>query len=150
MIYIEYHEYKNKYLVAQKEYDKILSEKERLFSKTQPASTDYSKEPTTGGVVENAFDTFVIKMEDRQIDEKLAVARSILEDREKLFKLKEEELESSDNPYDKIYYNSYVKNLSPYKMKRLVGYEVSQIYRILRKIRKNLNMTQKDTKNILQ
>ena len=150
MIYVEYHEYKNKYYAAQKEYDKILSEKERLFSKTQPGSIDYSKEPTSGGERKNAFDTFVINMENKQIDEKLEVARSILEDRTKLLKLKEEELRLSDNPYDKIYYYKFVKCLSPYKMKRYVGYEASQIYRILEKIEKKLNMTQKDIKNILQ
>lgn len=149
MIYIEYHEYKNKYLAAQKEYDKVLSEKEVLFAKTQPKATDYDKERVSGGCPSNSFDNYLIIKEKKQLDERLEEARSILEDRVRLFKLKEDELRLSNNPYDKIYYYKYVIKLSPYKMKRNVGYEVSQIYRILTKIRKNLNMTQKDTKDIV-
>lgn len=150
MIYVEYHEYKNKYYAAQKDYDKVLSEKEVLFAKTQPKATEYDKEKVSGGSPSNSFDTYLVTKEKKQLDERLEETRSILEGREKLFKLKEEELRLSENPYDKIYYYKYVKNLSPYKMKRYVGYEVSQIYRILGKIQKRLNMTQKDTKTILQ
>lgn len=150
MIYIEYHEFKNKYYVAQKEYDKILSEKEALFAKTQPKATEYDKEKVSGGCPSNSFDDYLIIKEKKQLDERLEEARSILIDRTRLLNLKLEELKSSDNPYDKIYYHRFVKNLSPYKFKRLVGYEERQIYRILEKIEKKLNMTQKDIKNIVQ
>lgn len=150
MIYIEYHEYKNKYLVAQKEYDKILSEKERLFSKTQPASTDYSKEPTTGGEKENAFDVFVISMEEKQIDAKLAVARSILEDREKLFKLKEEELKQSKEWLDIIYACYFVDKLSIRKISKKIPFSTTEIFRKIKIIRKNINLEQKGTKDIVQ
>ena len=149
MIYIEYHEYKNKYYAAQKEYDKLLSEKEVLFARTQPKATKYDKEKVSGGSPSNSFDNYLMTKEQKQLDERLEETRSILEGREKLYKQKEEELKLSENPYDKIYYNKYVKNLTPYKMWD-VGYEPSQIYRILRKIEKILNMTQKDTKTILQ
>ena len=149
MIYIEYHELKNKYYVAQKEYDKILSEKEELFSKTQPKATEYDKEKVSGGSPSNSFEDYLIIKEKKQLDERLEESRSILEDRVRLLKLKEDELRLSNNPYDRIYYYKYVLKLSPYKMKRNVGYEVSQIYRILRIINKNLNMTQKDTLNTI-
>lgn len=149
MIYIEYHEYKNKYYAAQKEYDKLLSEKEILFARTQPQATEYDKEKVSGGCPGNSFDNYLVTKEKKQLDERIEETRSILEGREKLYKQKEEELKLSENPYDKIYYNKYVKNLNPYKMWD-VDYEVSQIYRILRKIEKTLNMTQKDTKTILQ
>lgn len=150
MLYEEYEINKNKYYEAQKKYDDILSEKELLFAITQPKATSYDKEVVSGGSPSNAFDEYLIKKDKKQIDERLEEARSILEDRSKLLKLKEEELRLSNNPYDKIYYYKYVVNISPYKMKRYVGYEVSQIYRILRNIRKKLNMTQNDTKHIVR
>ena len=140
MLYIEYHEYRDKYIVAQRKYDEVLSEKEHLFARTQPKATQYDKEVVSGGSPSNSFDEYLIAKEKKQIDERLEEAKSILEDREKLLKLKKEELRLSSNPYDKIYYYKFVENQSPYKMKWQVGYEVAQIYRILEKIEKKLNM----------
>lgn len=150
MIYVEYHEYKNKYYAAQREYDKILSEKERLFSKTQPGSIDYSKEPTSGGELKNAFDTFVINMENKQIDEKLDVARSILEDREKLYRLKEEELRHSKDWLDIIYTYYFLEKLSIRKIEKKIPFSSTEIFRKIKIIRKNINLEQKGTKVIVQ
>lgn len=150
MLYEEYEINKNKYYEAQKKYDEILTEKEELFVRTQPKATSYDKEVVSGGKPSNAFDEYLIKKEKKQIDERLEEARSILEDRGKLLKLKEEELRLSNNPYDKIYYYKYVVCISPYKMKRYVGYEVRQIYRILGKIEKKLNLAQKDISGIVK
>jgi hypothetical protein len=150
MLYIEYNEYKIKYYAAQKEYDKILSEKEALFLKTQPKATQYDKETVSGGSPSNAFDEYLIAKEKKQIDKKLEEARSILEDRAKLLKLKEEELRLSHNPYDKIYIYKFVDRLKVYKICRLVGYGEAQVYRILRIIRKNVKMIENDRKLILK
>ena len=138
MLYKEYEEFKTKYYNAQKEYDKILSEKERLFSNTQPAATDYSKEKTTGGTNENTFETFVIEMDNKQIDERLSVARSILEDREKLLKSKEAELRLSKNWEDIIYTYYYIEKLSIRKIEKRIPYSPAQICRKLKTIRKNI------------
>lgn len=150
MLYTEYEEYKAKYYSAQRKYDKILSEKEKLFLRTQPGSIDYSKDKTEGGTHENTFDTFVIKMEKKKIDERLEVARSILEDREKLFKLKEKELRNSKDWSDIIYVYYYIEKLSIRKIERRIPFSKSGIDRILKRIEKNINLGQKWTKGILK
>ena len=86
MLYQEYWEYKTKYYDAQTKYDEVLSEKEQLFAKTQPKATNYDKEVVSGGTPNNTFDDYVIEKEKKKIDERLKEARSILEDRERLFK----------------------------------------------------------------
>lgn len=138
MLYEEYEKYKNKYYKAQKKFDEILSEKEKLFIKTQPGSTDYSKDKTEGGKFENPFDIYIIEKQRQKIEERLKEARSVLEDRKKLLKLKEEELRASSNPYDKIYVYKFMERYKIYKICRLVGYGEAQVYRILKKIRKNI------------
>ena len=60
MLYKEYEEYKIKYYEAQNKYDEILSEKETLFIKTQPAAVDTTKDVVSGGGINNSFDTYLI------------------------------------------------------------------------------------------
>ena len=140
MLYIEYHEYKIKYYKAQEKYDEVLSEKEHLFAKTQPKATQYDKEVVSGGSPSNSFDEYVIAKEKKQIDERLEEAKSILEDRERLLKLKEEELRQSKDWHDKVYVYKYLDNLSANEIKYKMHYCRSNIYEILKKIRKNIGL----------
>lgn len=140
MLYIEYHEYKTKYYKAQEKYDEVLSEKEHLFAKTQPKATQYDKEVVSGGSPSNTFDEYVIAKEKKQIDERLEEAKSILEDRERLLKLKEIELRQSKDWHDKVYVYKYLDNLSANEIKYKMHYCRSNIYEILKKIRKNIGL----------
>lgn len=152
MLYTEYEEYKTKYLNAQKEYDKILNEKEKLFGITQPKATEFDKERVNGGSPVNSFDKYMENMEKKQIDERLNVARSILEDREKLLKLKENELRSSKDWLDRIYVYYYLEKLSIRKIEKKIKYKYdypiskSEIDRKLQKISKNINFGTKGDK----
>lgn len=138
MIYEEYHEYKNKYYVAQKEYDKVLSEKEELFVKTQPKATDYDKERVSGGCPSNSFDNYLIIKEKKQLDLRLEEARSILEDRLRLLKLKEEELKHSKDWLDIIYTYYFIEKLSIRKIGKRIPFSSTEIFRKIKIIRKNL------------
>ena len=138
MVYIIYEDFKNKYIETQKRYDEILREKERLFSKTQPASVDYDKERVSGGTASNPFDAYMIAKEEKHIDERLMEIRSILDDRGKLLKIKEKELRNSKALEDKIYRMRHLDRLKVYQIAKLLNYSEPQIYRILRKISKTL------------
>lgn len=150
MLYIDYELYKNKYFDAQTSFNEILDEKESLFALTQPKATNPDKELVKGGSKENTFDAYLIKIEEKQIEARLQEARTILEDRGKLLRLKEEELRASNNPYDRIYIYRFIDNLKIYKISRLVGYSEAQIYRILKIIRKNIKMIENDRKIIIK
>lgn len=143
MLYKEYEEYKTKYYEAQKTYNEILTDKETLFAKTQPQATNYQKELVVGGTPSNAFDNYVIEKEKKKIDERLEEARSILEDREKLLKLKEHELKESKDWNDIIYILYYIEKLSVYKIERRVPYQKSQIYERLNVIKQNIGQNRK-------
>ena len=140
MIYIQYDEYKNKYYNAQKEFDSVLREKEELFSKTQPQATRYDKELVSGGKVNNKFDDYIILKDKNKIDERLLEAKSILEDREKLLKLKEQELKESKDWIDIIYVYYYIDKLSIRKIEKRIPYSTAEICRKLKIIKKNINM----------
>lgn len=138
MLYVEYEDYKYKYYNAQKFYDAVLDEKENLFNNTQPKSTSLENERVSGGNPVNSFDSYLMKKEEKKIDERLAEAKSIVDDRKYLLDTKEAELRSSNNPYDKIYTYRYLDRFKVYKITRLVDYSEAQVYRFLRIIRKNL------------
>lgn len=139
MVYIEYNEFNNKYLAAQKNYDKILSEKEELFIITQPKSIKYDKERIEGGQPSNAFDDYLIQKEKKKIDERLEEAKSILDDRERLLKLKELELRASKDWNDVIYIYYYIDKLSTHKIEKRVPFSQMQIWRkITHEIKPNL------------
>lgn len=138
MIYEIYEEYKNKYYDTQNEYEKVLTEKEKLFMMTQPSSVKFDKEVVSGGIIDNTFEKYLILKEEKKIDQRLEEIKSILDDREKLLKLKEQELRASTSVQDKIYKYRYLDKLKVFKIAKLVGYSEPQIYRILKNIRNNL------------
>ena len=138
MIYVIYEEYKNKYYETQKEYDIILNEKEKLFMITQPSAVKFDKEIVSGGTTDNTFDRYLILKEEKKIDQRLNEIKSILDDRERLLKLKEQELRASTSVQDKIYKYRYLDRLKVFKIAKLVGYSEPQIYRILKTIKYNL------------
>lgn len=147
MLYKEYEEYKTKYYEAQNKYDEILSEKETLFIKTQPAAVDTTKDVVSGGGTNNSFDTYLIAKEKKKIDERLEEARSILEDRERLLKLKKEELKLSKDWYDIIYIYYFLEHLTMRKIEKRIPFSKSEIQRKVERIKYNLG--QKGSKVIV-
>ena len=138
MLYEEYEIYKNKYYEVQKKYNEILNEKEELFARTQPKAMQIKGEKTSGGKHTNTFDDYLIQKEKKNIDKRLEEVKSILEDRERLVRLKEQELRASNNSYDKIYRCRYVDKLTIEKTARLSNYSRSQVFNILKEIKKHL------------
>ena len=138
MLYIEYQDFKNKYAEAQKKYDEILSQKEKLFSMTQPKATTFDKERVSGGLPTNSFEEYLIAKEEKKIDEQLKEIKSILDDRERLLLIKEKELRISKDWYDKIYTYYFIDKLSTYKIEKRVPYSQKQIWNIVKKIKSNI------------
>ena len=138
MLYQEYHEQKEKYKDAQRLYDSILSEKETLFQRTQPNAVDTSKEKVSGGKQTNAFDAYLIEVEEKKIDQRLSEAKSLMADREKLLRAKREELRSSNEIEDRIYRYRYIERMRIYRIAKMVSYSERQVKRILEQIRDSL------------
>mgnify|MGYP003495061423 CR=1 FL=1 len=112
---------------------------EKLFGITLPKATTFDKERVSGGNPVNSFDTYIEKMEEKQIDERLSVARSILEDRKNLLKSKEDELRSSKDWLDIIYVYYYIEKLSIRKIAKRIPFSSTGIFEKIKIIRKNIN-----------
>ena len=144
MLYIEYEDYKTKYHDAQDTYNEILDEKELIFQRTQPKSTmgEYEREfdrsfnvGASGGSRVNQIEVYVTQMEQKQIDERLAGAKKILDGRKSLLQHKEQELRESRKVENRIYVLRYLDGMRINKIASVVGYSEPQVYRILKKIR---------------
>ncbi len=134
MIYKTYEEYKNRYYMTQQNYNDLLTEKERLFVRTQPNAIRYDKLNVKSSPNSNVLEDYVIENEKRQLDRRIAEMKVLLDDRRNLMLLKEAELRKSKDMYDKIYTMRYLEDMSVERIAKKVNYSVSQVYRILTKI----------------
>ena len=137
MLYHEYVDLKSKYRDAQKVYDAILTEKEEVFQRTQPQAVN-GKEKVSGGKSSNMFDRYLIEIQEKQIDERLAEAKKLLSERDKLLRIKRDELRASNDIRDKIYLSRYIERRKVYQIAQIVNYSERQVLRILSEIRETL------------
>jgi DNA gyrase/topoisomerase IV subunit A len=140
MIYEQYHDLKTKYLDAQKQFDDVLSEKEQLFAQTQPKAIITDQEKVSGHSISNPFDKYLIEKERKQIDQRIAEIQSILECREQLLRIKEQELRRSAQLYDKVYRMHFIERMNGYQIAKRLYYSKTQIYKILTIITHRLNV----------
>ena len=136
MLYLEYEKCRCRYMNALYMYENILDEKAELFEKTQPKSTRYDKERVSGGQSGNAFESYMVEVERTKIDERLKTVKSMVEDRGHLLKIKEQELRSSKDLYDRIYTLKYLDFRKTERIAKIIGYSESQTYRIIKGINK--------------
>jgi len=143
MIYPEYHSLLESYQEAMLILDDIIEEKEILFSKTQPAGVDYEKERVSGGNPQNVFDRYLIEKERKQIEERIEEARIIVEQRRFLLDCKTEELRRSCHLFDRVYRMRWVDNIPVKRIAANIGYSEMQTYRIVKRIKRNLQSVSK-------
>lgn len=134
MIYKTYEEYKNRYYMTQQNYNDLLTEKERLFVRTQPNAIRYDKLNVKSSPNSNVLEDYVIEKEKKQLDRRIAEMKVLLDDRRNLMLLKEAELRKSKDMYNRIYTMRYLEDMSVERIAKKVNYSVSQVYRILTKI----------------
>lgn len=137
MVYMAYVDCKAKYLLTKRDYDALISEKERLFAQTQPKATRFDKEKVKNSNISNAFDDYLIAKEQKRLDERLEEIRSIVQDRGKLLEIAETELRQSKDIFDRIFRMRYLDGYSCARIAKAIHYSRSQVYRILDVMREN-------------
>ena len=147
LIFLEYEDFRMKYLQAQHRYDQVITEKEILFEKTQPSSMKFDMERVAGGSPENRFDVYLINLERKKIDARLAEAKAILEERLNLLKIKENDLRESNDALDRLYCLRVLDGMKIQKITRDLNYSESQVYRLLSQIHSGMvNVRENGTK----
>ena len=129
MIYTEYELCKFKYMELQKKFDAVLTEKERLFTKTQPNAITYDKDHVQMSHDGNVLEDYVIALETGEIDKKIDNLRGLLDDRGKLLRLKEEELRKSQIREDKIYVMRFLEGMNIGEIAKNLNFSRQEIHR---------------------
>lgn len=135
MIFLEYERAKIKYYTAQMWFEEALSEQERLITKTMPSAITYNKPNVKSSPKGNALDDYVIAKEEKRIDRKISRMRKLMDDREKILKVKEQELRKSHDKLDLVYLNWRIDGLSPEEIAKALNYSKSQVYRMIGNIK---------------
>ena len=138
MVYLEYEALKAKYRRIQEQYDAVLTEHERLFTKTLPSAITYDKDTVMTSPSADMLANYVIAEEEKGIDDQIRKLRRLLKERRRLLMAKEEELRMSKNKSDIIYTLKYLDGFGVHKIANTLHYSVSQVYRTLEKIEKRL------------
>ena len=136
MIYPEYEQYKARYNDLQNIFASFLLEKESLFTKTLPNAIRYDKDRVQSSIDGNLLESYVIKLEDSRIDEKLDHVRQTLQDWEILLDAKERDLRKSQDKYDRIYTFKYLDGYGIKKICKIMNYSRAQTYRMIGQIEK--------------
>lgn len=140
MIYLEYEEYRMKFLSAQRKYDEVLTEKEDLFDRTQPQGVSFDKERVGGTSDHNSFDEYLVAVERKQIDERLAEIKNIMDKRYDLLMDKEDELRASQEIMDRLYVLRFLEHQKMQKIARQINYSESHIYRLMNQLLNEVRM----------
>ena len=146
MLYLDYERYALKYLESQKAVTDILDEKALIFQKTQPHSSISEQERGDGGTRVNKVEEYVIALERGHINERLAEAKAIMMDRMDMLRQKEKELRASTRKEDVVYVLKYLDGLGIKDIAYHINYSEAQVYRLLKIIRRNLNMIENERK----
>lgn len=134
MIYLEYEEFRLKYLSAQRKYDEVLTEKEDLFDRTQPQGVSFDKERVGGTADNNSFDEYLIQLERKQIDERLEEIRNIMDKRWELLLDKYDELKASTEIMDRLYVLRFIEHQRMQNIAKVIPYSESHIYRLMNQL----------------
>lgn len=146
MDYLDYEFCKKRLCKMQEIFGQILMEQEELFNITQLNAICYS-EKIDNNSKSSLFDYYLSQKEKKQIDERLAEAKKILEERFYLLKIKENELRKSKNLFDLIYIYKFVDGLRIDVIAKKLNYSKSQIYRKIEKIEKMRHNAKKNMLN---
>lgn len=138
MLYIEYLESKNNFERANKNYTDLIDIKERLFIRTLPGAIEYKEDKIESSIKSNPFENYIIKKEEIDLDKKIEEAKSILKNREKIYRIKKEELINSKDWNDIIFTYYYLKKFSIRKTTKYVPFSKTEVSRKIQKIKKSI------------
>ena len=136
MIYLEYEKAKASYDYALKTYQDFIKEKQELFELTQPTATVFDKERVEGGIAPDSYAQYLCEIERRHLDQRIQDAREFVEHWKYILEDKEEALRASKDRLDRIYRLKILQGLSVETIAIRTSYSRSQVFRILRKIKK--------------
>ena len=143
-MYLEYEESRLRYREAVNTYNAIVAEKEELFARTQPKSVKYDQERVSGGMPQNPFEEYVITMEKRRVNERLAEAKSIVDERKRILEHREWELRRSTDIADRVYCRRMLDKWRIARICKETHYQEAQVHRYLHDIREQIKMIGND------
>ena len=141
-MYIEHFLLEKRFNIAVERLEDLLREREEIFDRTQPRSIPFDKDKVDGGGGENAMDAYLIELERKQIDERIADARYIVEQRKDLLQIQEEALRRSGKIEDIVYRLKYLEGKSVKNIAETTFWSERKVYRIAKQIQKDIEQAE--------
>ena len=131
-LYIEFERISNKYSALQKAFTDTLLEKERLFMQTLPGAIRYDKDKVQATADGSPLEDYVVNVDTKELDAKLARYRALLDDWKVLMEVKEAELRKSKDIFNIIYVMRYIDGYPVSRIAKLLHYNRQWIYKKIR------------------
>ena len=109
--YTDYESYLVRYENIQMQFVRVLLEKEKLLTRTLPSAIRYDKDKVQNTIDDNPLEDYVISVEEKELDVKIARLRRHLDDWRVLMDVKEGELRKSQVLIDRVYVMKYLDGL---------------------------------------
>ena len=137
-MYLEYHELLKKYKEAKAEFYEALEKGSKIALAVMPKSSQIKEVVVMGGN-SSSDDKLINYAENRaKLDDIINRSRNDMNILDYHLKKMALEMKDSGDIYDRIYYYKWIEHMSVYKFYRLIGYSKSQVYNIIKEIKRNL------------
>ena len=131
-----YYDQQQELQIALYRLESLENKRQILFERTQPSTTDYSKEFVEGGVHKDLMTEYVMKIES--LDMEIEDLHREIEMLENYLKKMANSLRSMKDHLNKIFVAKYIDDLDVVEIAEKFNYSASHIYRELQIIRKIL------------
>jgi hypothetical protein len=132
--YPEYERCKARYHEIQETFSKLLLEHERLFTTMLPNAITYDKDPVLSSPDADPMLTYVTRVDDKHLVERLARCRQSMKDYRELVEAREYELRRSQVLTDRIYVLRIIEGRGVNAIARMLNYSNAQISRLVSEI----------------
>lgn len=139
MVYMDYVMIKRQYMESLERVNAILNEMEEMFNRTQAKAIRYDLDKVKTNNTPNVIEQYIIAKEQSHVEERFEEAKKLLRERQYLLFVKERELRNSRDKNDVVYVLRYLDRMRIKKISKTIHYSEAQIYRILDRIKKNIN-----------
>lgn len=121
---------------ALKEYSELIDRKTELFQRTQPSSVSADSVGGSAREGTDKIDSYLIISEREQLDPRIKAAKEIVEECSERMKYDEEIMRTSGDKMDRVCYQFFCLGKSVETIASEMHYSDSQIYRIIRLIKR--------------
>ena len=142
-MYLDYHELLKKYKEACRNYNEALEKKSKLILAVIPGSSKIKQVMVDSNTTYSELNLLNYTDEMDEVDKLINQSRNTKDMLNYELKKMENEMKSSNEILDRVYYYKWIEHKKPRQFNRLINYSIPQTYRFIDEIKSNIYLNDK-------